>query len=107
MTFNGRNFDAPFLMLRSAIYKIRPPYNLMAGTKFSYPSHIDLIDELSYYSMSSYGATRRFNFDFYSQSFGITSPKAQGVDGSKVPDFFASGKIEEISDYCMRDVRAT
>ena len=25
ISFNGRNFDAPFLMLRSAIHKIRPP----------------------------------------------------------------------------------
>ena len=107
ITFNGRNFDAPFLALRSAIYKIRPPYNIMQGTKFNYPSHIDLIDELSFYSGAQYGATRRFNFDFYAHSFGIVSPKAQGVDGSLVPTFFADGKIKEISEYCMRDVYAT
>ena len=27
VSFNGRNFDAPFLMLRSAIHKIRPSRN--------------------------------------------------------------------------------
>ncbi len=107
ISFNGRSFDAPFIMLRSAYYKIKPTYNLMSGTKFNYPNHIDLIDELTFYSPVQYGATKKFNFDFYAHSFGITSPKAQGIDGSKVPEFFAAGKIEEISEYCMRDVVAT
>ena len=107
VTFNGRNFDVPFVMLRSAIHRIRPPFNLMTGTKFNYPNHIDLLDELTYYSGSSWGATRRFNFDFYAHSFGIASPKAQGVDGSKVHDMFIEGQIKEISEYCLRDVNAT
>jgi DNA polymerase elongation subunit (family B) len=107
ITFNGRNFDIPFIMLRSAIYKIRPPFNLMSGTKFNYPNHIDLIDELTFYSPTQWGATKKFNFDFYAHSFGIVSPKAQGIDGSKVPDFYAEGKIKDISEYCMRDVDAT
>jgi DNA polymerase elongation subunit (family B) len=107
ISFNGRNFDAPFILLRSALNKIRPPYNLMAGTKFNYPNHIDLIDELSFFSSTQYGATKKFNFDFYAYSFGLVSPKAQGLDGSKVPDFFVEGRIKEISEYCMRDVVAT
>jgi len=107
ITFNGRNFDAPFVMLRSAIHKIKPPLNLMSGTKFNYFGHIDLIDELSFYSTGSMGATKKFNFDFYTQAFGITSPKEQGVDGSLVPEFFKKGQIKEIAEYCMRDVNAT
>jgi DNA polymerase elongation subunit (family B) len=107
VSFNGRNFDAPFLMLRSAIYRIRPYRNLMAGTKFNYPQHIDLIDELTFYNPSPYAATRRYNFDFYTRVFGITSPKSEGVDGSMVGDMFYDGKIKEISEYCMRDINAT
>ncbi len=107
ISFNGRNFDAPFLMHRSAIYKLRPSRNLMEGTRFNYSKHIDLLDELTYYSPSSSGPTRRFNFDFYAQSFGITSPKAQGVDGSKVAGLFDEGKIIDIAEYCLRDVVAT
>lgn len=110
ITFNGRNFDIPFLMLRSAILKIRPSKNLMSGTKFNYFSssnHIDLIDELTFYNPSSYGATKRFNFDFYTRAFGITSPKSEGVDGSKVAELFKEGKITEIAEYCLRDVTAT
>jgi DNA polymerase elongation subunit (family B) len=107
ITFNGRNFDIPFIMLRSAIHRIRPPFNLMSGTKFNYPNHIDLIDELTYYAGSQWGATKKFNFDFYAHTFGIDSPKVQGVDGSKVHSMFADGKIKEISEYCLRDVNAT
>lgn len=107
VSFNGRNFDAPYLMLRSALLGIRPSRNLMKGTKFNYPFHIDLIDELTFYSGSSVGATKRFNFDFYAQSFGIKSPKSEGVDGSMVSELFQKGETDTIAEYCLRDVDAT
>ncbi len=107
VSFNGRNFDAPFLMLRSALKGIRPSRNLMQGTKFNYSMHIDLIDELTFYNPSPFSASKRFNFDFYTRAFGIKSPKGEGIDGSLVPKFFAEGKIMEISEYCMRDITAT
>lgn len=107
ISFNGRNFDAPFLMLRSALLGIRPSRDLMQGTKFNYSYHTDLIDELTFYNPTTYGATRRYNFDFYTRAFGIKSPKSEGIDGSKVPEYFHSGRILEISEYCLRDVIAT
>lgn len=110
ITFNGRNFDIPFLMLRSAILGIKPSKNLMGGTKFNYireTKHIDLIDELTFYNPSSYGATKRFNFDFYTRAFGITSPKSEGVDGSKVAELYNERKLDIIAEYCLRDVTAT
>lgn len=107
VSFNGRNFDAPFLMLRSALLGIRPSKNLMSGTKFNYPNHTDLIDELCFYMPTMSGATRRYNFDFYTRAFGIISPKSEGVDGSKVAEYFNEGRIAEISEYCLRDVKAT
>lgn len=107
ITFNGRNFDCPFVMLRTSILGGRPYRNLMSGTKFNYPSHTDLADELTFYNSSSYGATRRYNFDFYTRAYGLTSPKSEGIDGSMVGTYFKEGKIREISEYCMRDVEAT
>ncbi len=107
ISFNGRNFDAPFLMLRSAINKIKPSRNIMAGTKFNYPLHIDLIDELTFYNPSPYAATKRFNFDFYTRAFGIKSPKSEGVDGSMVGEMYYNGQYKEIAEYCMRDINAT
>ncbi len=107
VSFNGRNFDAPCLMLRSALHRIKPSRDLMAGTKFNYPKHVDLIDELTFFQGGFYGATKRYNFDFYTRAFGITSPKSEGVDGSMVGQMFNEGKIKEISEYCLRDITAT
>jgi 3'-5' exonuclease len=107
ISFNGRNFDAPFLMLRSALLGIKPSRNLMSGTKFNYSYHTDLLDELTFYIPQQVGATRRFNFDFYTRAFGLVSPKSAGVDGSKVAEYFHNGKILEIAEYCLRDVYAT
>lgn len=107
VSFNGRNFDAPFLMLRSALHRVRPVRNLMAGTKFNYPMHVDLADELTFYNPGPYSASRRFNFDFYTRAFGITSPKSAGVDGSMVGELFREGKTDMISEYCLRDISAT
>lgn len=107
ITFNGRNFDAPFLMLRSALLEIMPTRNLMDGTKFNYPLHIDLLDELTFFTQTQYGATRRFNFDFYTQAFGLESPKSKDVNGSVVSDLFAQGEYSIIAHYCLRDVIAT
>jgi predicted PolB exonuclease-like 3'-5' exonuclease len=107
VSFNGRGFDAPWLMLRSAVMGIRPTRNVMDGTRFSYSAHTDLLDKLTFYNRTASGATRSFNFDFYAKSFGIASPKAGGVDGSKVGSLFEQGALEDIAEYCLRDVRST
>lgn len=107
VSFNGRNFDAPWLMLRSAVLGIRPSRNLMDGTRFNYSGHIDLLDKLTFYNGQQSGALRRFNFDFYAKAFGIPSPKSAGVDGSMVGELYAQGRIDDIAEYCLRDVHAT
>jgi hypothetical protein len=107
VSFNGRNFDCPFLMLRSAIHRVRPSRNLMDGTRWQYKKHTDLADELTFKNGSKDGVLRRFNFDFYCRSFGIPTPKTDEADGSKVAGLYRDGKHREIAEYCMRDVRAT
>jgi 3'-5' exonuclease len=101
ITFNGRGFDAPYLMLRSAVNKVRPSKNLM-GYRYDFKDHCDLLEQLTYY-----GAVRKFNLDFYAKSFGITSSKDGGVDGSMVGDMYKAGKYFNIAKYCARDLIAT
>lgn len=101
ITFNGRGFDAPYLMLRSAINKVRATKNMM-GYRFDYKEHCDLMEQLTFY-----GATRKFSLDFYAKSFGIKSSKDAGIDGSMVGDFYAKGKFMDIARYCFRDLVAT
>jgi DNA polymerase elongation subunit (family B) len=107
ITFNGRGFDVPFLMIRSAVYGIRPTKDLMRSR---YPSqhspdaiHIDLQDQLSFY-----GALRRKgSLHLWSRVFGIDSPKAGGITGDDVGRLFKEKKFVDIARYNVGDLRAT
>jgi len=101
ITFNGRNFDIPFLMMRSAILKVKPTRNFIRK-RYDNKSHIDLLDKFT-----QYGITKKFNLDFYCQAFGIESPKSHGVSGMDVKELYNAGKIKEIATYCGHDVVAT
>ena len=101
ITFNGRGFDCPYLMLRSAALKVRPTRNLMPP-RYSADFHIDLLDQLTFY-----GAFRKFSLDFCCRSLGIESPKISGISGEKVAQYFKEGRYLEIARYCLADTRAT
>lgn len=101
ITFNGRGFDIPFIMLRSALHKIKPAKNLMTN-RYDTTSHVDLLDQFTFYGM-----IRKFNLDFYCRSFGIESPKSRGISGIDVKNFYEAGRIKDIAVYCGLDVRAT
>jgi 3'-5' exonuclease len=108
VTFNGREFDCPFIMLRSLFLKIRPTYNLMSGTDFNIRGyHIDMMKELTFNKHSPTGARRKFSLDFYCKQFGIPSPKADGVKGDMVNELFRNKENQIIADYCFGDVVAT
>ena len=107
VTFNGRDFDCPFMMLRSIFYKIKPLINLMKGSDYTFrDNHIDLLKELTFYSHTMRGARRKFTLDFYCQRFGIHSPKQDGVKGDMVKELYEQKKLQEIADYCIGDVKA-
>lgn len=101
ITFNGRSFDCPFLMLRSAVLGIRPSRNLLPY-RFSPAEHCDLMEQLTFY-----GAFRKFNLDFYCKAFGIDSPKMNGITGLDLGSLVREGRYPEIAQYCLGDVRAT
>ena len=101
ITFNGRAFDIPFLMHRSALLKIKPSKNFI-GSRYHSSIHIDLLEQLTFY-----GLTKKFNLDFYCRAFGIESPKSKGISGMDVKELYESGKIKDIASYCGEDVKAT
>jgi predicted PolB exonuclease-like 3'-5' exonuclease len=107
VTFNGRDFDCPFMMLRSLVHKMTPTMNLMKGSDYSFRDyHIDLLKELNFYSHSVKGARRKFTLDFYCRKFGIHSPKTDGVTGDMVSTLFKEKRFQELADYCLGDVIA-
>jgi hypothetical protein len=101
VTFNGRCFDGPFVMLRSALLGIAATKNLV-GYRYSLKPHTDLLDVISFF-----GASRKWNLDFACKAFGVESPKEHGMDGFSVGPYYRSGRLREIALYCRRDVEAT
>jgi uncharacterized protein YprB with RNaseH-like and TPR domain len=101
VTFNGRSFDGPFLMLRSAALGVTVTKNLV-GYRYSVKPHTDLLEVLSFF-----GAARKWNLDFACKAFGIESPKEHGMDGYSVGPYYRAGRLREIALYCRRDVEAT
>ncbi len=102
ITFNGRSFDCPFLIVRSAVNRVRPTRNLMPD-RYRSQAHIDLMEKLTFL-----GATRRrFSLHMWCSAFGIKSPKDEGVTGLDVKDLFKAGHYDDIARYCLRDVVAT
>lgn len=101
VTFNGRAFDCPFIMVRSAVHKLKPSRDLMPN-RYTGP-HIDLLDQLTFFGASR----RKFSLDMWCKTFGIRSPKAQGITGYDIKDLYAAGKYIEIARYCMGDIIAT
>ena len=108
ITFNGRGFDAPYLMIRSAINKIKPAKNLMT---YRYESdqygktitHLDLLDRLTFFG----AVKRKGNLHMWCQAFGIESPKAKGISGDDVARLFRDKEYMSIAEYCFDDVLAT
>ncbi len=107
VSFNGRSFDAPFMMIRSATHGIRSGKNLVANRNVNLQpanaKHIDLLEQLSFY-----GALRRKgSLHLWTRAFGIESPKAGGVSGDDVGAMFREGKYEDIARYNGGDLYAT
>lgn len=101
VTFNGRGFDCPVLMLRSAMCGVKPSRNLMPY-RYAADIHVDLLEQLTFYN-----ACRKFNLDFYCKAFGIASPKENGMNGHEVAPMYRAGKYQMIAEYCAGDLHAT
>jgi 3'-5' exonuclease len=106
VTFNGRAFDIPFIILRSLVHGITPTRNLMSNRYLGSQRdarHVDLQDQLSFYG----AVLRKQPLHLYCRAFGIPSPKADGVSGDDVAKLFADKQYETIARYNSRDITAT
>jgi DNA polymerase elongation subunit (family B) len=101
ITYNGRSYDGPMLMFRSAQLGIQPSMTLVPP-RFKQEFHLDLMEVFNFQ-----GALREnYSLDYWCRRFDVESPKG-GIDGSQVTRAYRQGRIEEIGEYCLRDVRAT
>ncbi len=106
VTFNGRGFDVPFLMMRSAVHQIRPTRDLLSNRYLPLQrsvKHVDLMDQMTFY-----GATRRRpSLHLACRAFNIPTPKGDGIDGDSVTRFFREKRFKDIARYNVRDIVAT
>lgn len=101
VTFNGRGYDGPILMIRSAQLGTVPSRHLLPY-RYDISDHCDLMEIFSFH-----GATRdRYSLDYWCRRFDVESPKGS-IDGSQVGRAYREGRIDDIGEYCLRDVRAT
>lgn len=107
VSFNGKNFDLPVLKYAAMKHEVEAGWLYKLGDKwnnysqrYSLDWHCDLAD-----AFSDFGASARVKMNELCACLGL--PGKLGVDGSMVMDFFYSGRLKEIRDYCETDVLNT
>ena len=113
VSFNGRGFDMPMLLIRAMKYNLSFPAwfdqnnPILNKTKwenyrqrFAEGFHLDLLD-----SMGSFGAVRNLKLDTLCTMAGI--PGKYDVSGDQVLDLYYAGKLDLNKEYCQSDVLNT
>jgi hypothetical protein len=103
VTYNGRSFDLPVIVMRSLCHAISLPWYYRDRDiryRYSADGHLDLCDWLA-----DHGATRAGKLDAVARLIGL--PGKLGVDGSQVEGLYHAGQLESIQAYCLADVAQT
>lgn len=102
ISYNGVKFDVPYLIKRSIKHGVAcsNPEFLKYTIYNPLPPHFDVMLQLcgkeSFYSL-------KMACDF----FDVPSPKEGAVSSSNVTEAYYSGRIEQIAEYCLRDIEST
>jgi predicted PolB exonuclease-like 3'-5' exonuclease len=111
VSWNGSGFDLPVLHYRALLHGITAPTYWEIGenqqnfrwnnylSRFHY-RHLDLMDVIAGYQNKAFAP-----LDELSSMLGF--PGKMGMSGSKVWEYYLSGQIKSIRDYCETDVLNT
>jgi len=103
ISFNGINFDVPFILKRSMAHSLKPTSNSFVDLKrFSTKPHFDVKLIFGDWDKYAVGTLR-----LVCEHLGIESPKEGVVKAENVENEYKLGNINEIADYCLKDVMAT
>ncbi len=102
VTYNGRNFDLPFLRTRSAILGVQVMSDLVSQPPYRHRPHLDLYQIL----IGSGRGAAPMNLDAACFAFNIESPK-DAMDGSMVGQAYRERRYQEIAKYNLSDIVAT
>jgi 3'-5' exonuclease len=99
VTFNGNSFDLPVLRYRAMINEVSAPGLSLRPYFNRYTDDaVDLCDALSSFNLQA-----KTTLNEMSKIMGLLG-KPDGIDGSKVGQYFSEGRIREIADYCETDI---
>ncbi len=103
VTFNGRRFDLPVIVLRSMVHGLPMGWYFASQEyrrRYEPTRHVDLCDALS-----DHGAGRFPSLGDMASAMGL--PGKMGMDGSDVLAVWREGDMDRINAYCMMDVIQT
>lgn len=104
VTFNGRSFDLPLLLLRAVRHGISTA-QIVRRAVYQKPwedgAHLDVLSLLTFG-----GATGKYPLAAYSIAMGVGNPKQHG-DGSNVGELVKARNGTALAGYCLGDVAAT
>lgn len=103
VTYNGRSFDLPVIVMRSLCHAVALPWYYRdrdVRHRYSAVGHLDLCDWLA-----DHGATRAGKLDAIARLIGL--PGKIGVDGSQVEGLYRAGQLAHVQSYCLADVAQT
>lgn len=99
---NVASFDLRFLLQRFIVNGIRPPSVLHRSAQAKPWEADKVFDTMVQWNPDR---ERRTSLAKLCMALGIPSPKSE-IDGSKVADYVAAGRIAEVAAYCEADVTA-
>lgn len=110
---NVRDFDLPFIMQRSIVLGVKPSWVRFEEPGVPKYKMNKFLDFARYRSCPIFDIMWEWNhwrdkwenktIEHVALALGIPTPK-DGIDGSRVYEFYKNGKVKEIVDYCKRDV---
>ena len=102
VTFNGYNFDIPFLNIRSNVKSIKPTMDInLVKWKYETSNHFDCMQVLS--------ANQTFlnvALEISCRVFKIPVPENR-VSGEEIPKLYGKNEVETIKEHCRQDVEMT
>lgn len=101
---NVAAFDLRFLVQRHIVNGVRP-HTIIARAAQAKPWEQDRVYD-TLIQWAGNGAKAGGSLDKLCKALSIPSPKG-AIDGSKVWDFVKAGEIQQVAEYCAKDVDAT
>ncbi|MDP3973519.1 MAG: ribonuclease H-like domain-containing protein [Candidatus Daviesbacteria bacterium] len=99
--FNIMEFDLRFIYQRSIVLKVKPTKVLNFARYRNDPIY-DIMHEWKRWNM-----TTSISLDTLAKILGLPTSKDGGIEGKDVAQAYKDGRIEEICEYCERDVELT